>query len=405
MKTFLLMVSVIIMTTQISEAQTNEDLFLEAREKAFSEDYEGSINLLRTLQKSEPGNTDYGIFLARVYSWNKNYQAAFDILENLLQKGPLLKEALEVMTTTQLWAGNHSEALRYSNQGIEAFGDLNFKIQKARALFYLERSKEAQIILSEILETDPDNDTALELYTEIVQKKKHVISASYTNTSFSSPAISPWHSAWLFYKTDLGKLPVLVKYNFGSIYDRKGSQLEAEAYPKIGKSGYIQLNAGIGLNKQVFPEFKAGAEYYHTLNERFEISGGGRMLGFETRNVFLFTGQVSYNMGKNFNLTYRPYAALAEDSWSLTHSLSFALSNPLKENIWKLDLQYGSVPYEYITETAFSSLETFRIGLQHQWRVSGQVLLRPVLMYENEEYLPSEYRNRFNVQLITTVRF
>lgn len=408
MHKFALLVSAILLATQFSIAQnfSNNELFQQARQMAFSEDYKGAIQLLSSLHEENPENSDYSIFLARVYGWEKNYPQAISILEKVITKNfSFPQEALEVMTTIQMWAGNYSEVLKYSNLGIEKTEDPIFKVQKAKALVFLNRPHEAKKVLSEVLDVNKSNETALGLYTEIVQNYTHVFSASYTNTTFSSPPGVPWHSAWIYYKTNLGKIPVLAKYQFGKIYDRKGSQIEIEAYPKIARSGYFHLNAAVGLNNEVFPEFRAGAEYYHSINSKFDVSGGGRLLAFDSQNVYLLTGQVGYTTSKNLKFIYRPYGALTNDTWNLTHSLSLAISNPLKENIWRLDLQYGSIPYEYITESSFSNLETFRIGLQHQWRVSGNLLLCPIFMYENEEFLPSENRNRFNLQLITIFRF
>lgn len=407
MQKFLLVVSAIFLATQFSIAQnlSEGELFQQAQGKAFSEDYQGAIRLLTSLIEKNAENADYSIFLARVYGWNKDYPQAISTLEKVIANNTFPQEAIELMATIQLWARNYSEALKFSNMSIERSDDPALKIQKAKTLVFLKKPEEAKKVLLEVLNLNKSNEAALHLYTEIIQNYKHIISASYTNTSFSSPTGDPWHSAWVSYKTNLGKVPVLTKYHYGSIYDRTGSQIEIEAYPKIGGSGYLHLNAAVGLDNEVFPEYRAGVEYYHSLNYKFNVSGGGRILAFDSRNIYLFTGQVGYITSEKVKFTYRPYAALTNDKWNLTHSLSLEISNPLKENIWRLDLQYGSIPYEYITESSFSNLETFRIGVQHQWRVSENLLLRPIFMYENEEFLPSENRNRFNAQLISIFRF
>lgn len=401
----LLLVLFTTIASTIAQNTTNDELFHQAREMAFSKDYSEAISLLLTLQQSEPENTDYSIFLARVYSWNKEYEKAFLTLNEILTKDSFPLEAVEVMVTTQLWAENFPEAVKYSNLGIEIFNDPIFKISKAKALIALNKPEDAKQLIDELPEAIRKEPAVLALYTQIIQKARHTIAASYTNTSFSSPADGPWHSAWMYYKTTLREIPILGKYHFGSIGERTGSQIDLEAYPRAGRSGYFYLNAGMGIANEVFPDFKFGAEYYQALNENFELSGGSRLLLFDRKNVYIFTGHLGYRFLPNIQINYRPYAALSEENWSLTHTAAISFSNPLKETIWILNLQYGSIPYEYITATSFSNLETFRAGIEHQWRVSDHILLKPVFLYENEEFLPSEYKNRFNVQLISTFRF
>lgn len=381
------------------------DLFQLAREQAFSEDYDAAITILLKLKEAKPENLDYSLFLARVYSWKKDYPEAIATLKSLLEVEPLSQEALEVMVTTQVWAENHKEVLFYSDLGIKNFANSFFRIQKARALLNLNQTGEAKKTLEEVLNEDNNNLNALAIQTEIFQNKKKQIIASYTNTSFSSPPARPWHSAWVAYKARVGKVPVIGKYHFGSVYDRTGSQVELEAYPKTGNSGYLYLNAGAAINNDVFPLFRAAAEYFHAFGSGFAVSLGSKLLSFENANAYLFTGQLAFTAPNNLKLTYRPYLSLFDDEWSLTHTLSLGILNSLKESSWVLDLQYGSVPYEYYTSATFTNLETFRIGIQHQFRISENVLLKPIFMYEYEEFAPSEYRNRFNSQLISIFRF
>lgn len=407
MQKILIIVLALFTGCQFSFAQdiSENDPFQLAREQAFSDDYDAAIATLIKLKEAEPKNMDYSLFLARVYSWKKEYPEAIFILKPLLQVEPISQEVLKVMVTTQLWAENYKEALVYSDQGIKNFSNSFFRIQKAKSLHYLNRSGEALKVLQVVLEEDENNPKALALQTEIFQNNRNQIIASYTNTSFSSPPLKSWNSVWIGYKTHVGKIPVIGKYHFGSVYDKTGSQVELEVYPKIGDSGYLYLNAGTALNDDVFPPFRAGAEYFHSLNSKFEVSLGSKLLIFENSNAYLFTGQVAYTFPHNLKLTYRPYLSLFDENWSLTNTLSFRISNPLRESFWVLNLQYGTIPYEYYTSTALTNLDTFRIGVQYQFRVSKNVSLQPIFMYEYEEFLPSEFRNRFNSQLISIFRF
>ena len=76
-----------------------------------------------------------------------------------------------------------------------------------------------------------------------------------------------------------------------------------------------------------------------------------------------------------------------------------------KESILRVELQYGNVPYLYLYNNFIEPLKAYRAGIQYQYRLGNSFFIRPVFLYEYEEYLPEEYRHRFNAQLIITKRF
>jgi YaiO family outer membrane protein len=79
--------------------------------------------------------------------------------------------------------------------------------------------------------------------------------------------------------------------------------------------------------------------------------------------------------------------------------------NEEKERLIRLELQYGNVPYLYLYNNFTQPLKAYRIGIQYQHRFGDSFFVRPIFLYEDEEYAPGEYRNKFNVQLIVTKRF
>lgn len=379
-------------------------LFENAKKQASSGDYSSAIKILERLTDSLPGNKDYRIYLARVYSWQGNYSKAISILTPLSEPRDFSNEAIAVMITTQLWAENYEEVIRYSNLALEQYPTISMKMNRAIALDALDRRKEAKEILKEILTEDPQNRDALALQTAILKKNSDHVSLSYLNTSFSNPGSSPWHLSYLEYKTDVGAVPALARLNYGNLFDQQGTLLEFDVYPKLSDKSYFYLNAGAAINSAIFPQFKAGIEYFQSLDKGIAFSVGSKYLAFENNKVLLFTGGASYTTKNNLKINYKPYLTNTENNWFLSHTLALRITN-IKESFLQFDLQYGSVPYAFYTSNAFTDLTSFRLGIQYRFRLAENILLQPVFMYELEEYYPSLHRNRFNSQIITTFRF
>ena len=388
-----------------AQERLSEVKFETAQEKAAAGNYEASIALLQELSKDFPGNYDYQLYLARVYSWNRDYPEAILILESMMKEGDYNPELMQLMVSMQLWAGNHREVVSYSDKALQKEDNHFYRIQKATAHMELKEEKQALQTLEAVLQEEPQHREALYLQTQILKRKTQHLSLSYLNTSFSGPSAAPRHLGYLEYKRNLGSVPMLARLNKGHLHGQTGSLFEVDAYPKVSASSYLFLNAGAALDADIFPHFKAGAEYYMALKNRMGLSLGSRYLQFEEEEVLMFTGELSYHTQNDMKFSYRPYLSQSSEKWFLSHALALKLTDPLKESFWQLDLQYGSVPYAYYTSSDFSDLSAFRMGLQHQFRLAGSFLVQPVAMYEYEEYLPSEFRNRFNLQLITTFRF
>ncbi|HET8752727.1 MAG TPA: YaiO family outer membrane beta-barrel protein, partial [Salinimicrobium sp.] len=327
------------------------------------------------------------------------------LLEPLVEAENFPREPMEVVVTTHLWAGNYEDVVFYSNRALRKYPDNFFRLKKALALAELERNKEALSVLEEILQENPDDRDAIALQTLLFNKKKNQLAASYLNTSFSSPGAKPWHLFYLEYKRSIEDVPVLARLSYGNIFSIEGTQVEVDAYPKVTKNSYLYLNVGAALNTPIFPQFRAGAEYFFNIGNGFSSSLGGKYLDFEEDQVFLLTGEAAFNTENNWKITYRPYLSKFQKNWLLSHTFAFRKNMPLKEQFFQFDLQYGSIPYVYLSSNSFTELTSLRAGFHYQFRISENVLLQPILMYEYEEFSPGNYRNKYHSQLVAKFRF
>lgn len=405
MKRFILLLCFGLNFSAMAQSPQPQLQFDIAKEKAALGDYQSSISLLRQLLDNYPENEEYALYLGRVYSWNQDFPSAIAVLEPLINQPHPNPEAREVMVSVQLWAGNYEEAIRAADNALDGEKWEFYQLQKTKAYIGLGEDKQALKVLEALLSENPDNEDALYLQSEIFRKKPQHLSLSYLNTSFSQPGSPPRHLASLEYKRNLGSVPVLARLNYGHLHGQNGGLFEVDAYPKISQRSYLFINVGAALDSPIFPKFRAGLEYFLGLGHGLGASLGSKYLQFEADNIVIFTGELSYHTSNNLRWTYRPYLSQAENSWNLSHGIALKVINPLRERFWQFDLQYGSVPYTAYTSQDFRNLNTFRAGVQYQFRIGGKLLVQPVFMYEYEEYQPSNFRNGFHTQLITTLRF
>lgn len=390
--------------TQLMYAQDTTLTFADAKEKAYDQKYQPAIEDLLILIESNPDNLDYQIFLARVYNWQKSYEKATALLDSIIQTS-FSKEALDVMIQTHLWSKNYEEAIRYAELASSQYDESVYDIEKTRALIALNQHQKAGDLLLQILAKEPNNKEAQALQTIVLKNKKREIQASYLNSSSSGSGFHTRHYASLGFKAKVKIVPIVTRITYGNISNREGLQLETDAYPKINEKSYLYLNAGISLKETVFPEVRGGIEYFQVIHPSFSFSFGGKYMQFSMTDVVLYTGQITYYSGNGTKFSYRPYLADLDQSWSFSHALAVRFPETLKEGFFQLDLQFGTLPYEFLTSGTYTSLNTIRGGIQYQIRLSQQILLQPIFMYEYQEYLPEQYHHRFNSRVLFRYRF
>lgn len=380
-------------------------LFSEAQKNAANHNHTLAIEQINQLVAAYPENTDYAIYLANLYYWSEQYDLAHKQALYVLAQMPLSEEVYNLLVRIELAAKKSEELLEHSEKGIELFPEkIDFyKLYKAQALLQLEKDKEALVLFNEFEKTSDHYQDAQYLKTELLKKQKNMISVGYLNTSFSNPGFAPWHFGTIEYQRKTNKNALVGRLNYGKLFGTSGIQAEVDAYPKIGKNGYLYLNTGVSDGTTVFPIFRFSAEYYQEYT-KYSASIGGRYLHFEELKVFMFTGHI----GRKFNdytVAYRPSLVSVSDNYFTSHAVSFRKNFEQKESFVQVELQYGAVPYYFFVSEAFLRTNAFRAGFHFKFRIKDNFFIQPIFMYEYEEYIPDEYRNKYNAQLILSKRF
>jgi len=379
-----------------------EEILANAKREAEKENYDKALSLIEPLRAKFPADEDIQIFSGRVYSWKKEYKTALKILAPLADRNNPNPEALQAIINVYFWTQDYEKCIAYCDKYLAIDSKSADIIQiKAACLEKLNRDQEA---LELIEKSSVDNSTQVfrGIRTLIGRKAKNAVSASYLNVSTSEPGQSPFHYGYIEYSHKFIKSAIVGRANIGNVSTETQMLFETDFYQTFSNKSYLYANAGFSTGETIFPVAKAGLEYYFAPQKKFDFSLGARFMHFESDDITLLTGQIAYNAGI-YSFAYRPYYDTSNELFS--HVLSVQRTNEEKERIIRLELQYGNVPYLYLYNNFTQPLKAYRAGIQYQHRFGDSFFVRPVFLYEREEYIPGEYRNRFNVQFIVTKRF
>lgn len=379
-----------------------DETLSKVKQEVEKNNFDKALSLIEPLRAKFPENEDIQIYTGRIYSWKKDYTASAKILLPMADRVNPNPEALQALINTYFWSEQFEKCITYCDKYL-ALNPKDTEVLKIKVtcLEKLNRDQEALDIISR---SDIENSTQAfrGIRTLIGRKAKNAVSASYLNISTSDPGQSPFHYGYVEYSHKFSKSAIVGRANIGNVSDNTQMLFETDFYQTFSNKSYLYANAGVSTGETIFPVAKAGLEYYFKPHKNFDYSLGARFMHFDTDDITLVTGQLAYNTG-NYTLAYRPYYDTSNELFS--HVLSLQRSNEEKERIIRLELQYGNVPYLYLYNGFTQPLKAYRIGLQYQHRLGDSFFVRPIFLYEDEEYTPGQYRNRFNVQLIVTKRF
>lgn len=374
----------------------------EASDLAAKGQYEQALLLLEKKEPNSPANAEWQVMRGRIYSWKRDFKDAESILKPLAERQPPHYDAMAALINTLYWSDQYRDCLLWIDRYLEQFPkDSGILLTKARVLEKLDEDEEALKILNNSLK-DPKISSETEgLRQLIIRKKKNHVSLSYLNITTANPGIEPAHYGYVEYGRRIKKSSLIGRIHGGSLNGESSLLVESDFYTKTSSKSYIYLNAGVSDGKAVFPKSRAAAEFYLSPNRIWDFSVGSRLLDFETDDVILLTGHAAFNI-HDWNISYRPFYDLNNSLFS--HVLGIQRRDESKERLLRMELQYGTVPY-LLLYSNLKQLQAWRAGIQYEFPVVSSLTLRPIFLYEYEEYLPDSYRHRFNLQLIINKRF
>lgn len=392
--------------TTIGQTINADSLFVEVKKMAEEKKYVKAIETTLLLEKNVPNDKTFGIYLVSLYNWNNQPEKALEQLNKIANPNTNSLEIIDLYILTYQNLKDWNRVIQFSEKAIQNGESDKEKYQLIQAEAYIENNEteKAKQFLNSIPKENPKYGAAQYLLTLFNKKKKNAIAFGYLTTTFDKPETDTHHFFNLDYTRKWNKDALVARINYGSAFSKEGVAFEADFYKGLKKS-YWYFNAGASDGNFVYPQFKVASEWYQETT-KWSYSVGAKYLSFkDTDGVFIGTGHFGVKLPKEILVGYRPYFTFADSDMNITHAFFFKKSNESKESFWQIDLQYGTLPYYFLSNQVFSDLETYRVGVQGKFRVRENMFVQPIFLYEYQEYFPEEFRNVFNLQLILTCRF
>ena len=389
---------------------TNYDrLFENARKEAFEKkDNSSARTLCRKILDKKPLYIDARVLIANTLSWERRFKEAREEVEKVLEIKPEYRDAIVVLLNIEFWSGNYKQALNVADKGISLFpNDYHFKLVKAKILDQLEEYPEALRILEELkkpvessggassglMELPPQDmlDEINKLIEEIrIKMLRNHIGALYT-LEVLNKVYEPRHLLELEGKRKFGRNALILRFAGARRFGRDGLQLELDYYRKLNKLNYLYLNAGYSPSA-IFPNYRAGIEWYHRLPKNMDCSIGARYLLFNLgddslKHIFIFTG----SLGKyysNYWFGIRPFitprgtgAAISVLAHARRYLKNF-------DSHLTLTIGYGLTPENrvFLAENAdFYQVKAARMGMNLQKEIRKNYFLLAGITIENQD--------------------
>lgn len=374
-----------------------DNIFQQARSAAFDKkDYTLATALSKKALTLSPEYADIRIFLGRVYTWWDKVDSARNCFNEVLRMHPDNEDASVAYADLEYWNKNPSKALSICEEGLVFHPQSKvLMLKKAKSLMDLKRFKEANEVLAELLKNDSQNAKAHALSEDIKDEDaKNTIGVTYDFVNFDKQFPDPWHMVSLEYLRSTAIGSFIGRMNYSNRFKTNAVQFEADAYPKISKTFYGYINAGISNKKGVFPQYRAGFSLYANLPESFEAEAGFRYLYFNDA-TWIYTGSIGKYF-KNYWFNFRTYITPANQSVSNSHSLTTRYYYK-GTDYFGLGLGTGISPDERSNNVQLANsyqLKSYRISADYRNTFCHSNVLLVRFSWLRQQYLPKETGNQ-----------
>jgi YaiO family outer membrane protein len=250
-----------------------------------------------------------------------------------------------------------------------------------------------------------DNSEVKYIYNEaLISDKNKTVTAYYSLDFFTDE--SPQHLAYIDYGFKIRNNTLLFRVNAARRYSSNGIQLESDYYLTLKNKSYMYFSYGYSINCKIFPEHRAGYEFYFPGKTGFEASAGARYMRYPGKDIFIPTFHLAKYIDRN-RFSVRPYYVIQKvgKPFSILADYRRYSDNELK--YWGIELGYGNTPDDRFAQTQnneFLGLKSYKMKIEKNIITGRTNELRIGAAYANEEYIKGSTRNRFSVDLLFKFR-
>lgn len=399
-KLFFLILFIILMKPGEICAQAGSENAVQPQDEQFRQ----VIEQAKTALEAEPANGDLMILIANNYAFQKKSDSALIYIRKAEQINYYNDDLFDAWLNILFWAHRYDALVQTTALAKQYNYSHTENLLRKQLIAYTElRAYEEGINLAE----DPENKEYLKvkdisnIYSNLLMKRNtNVLSAFYSLDFFDHHA--PQHLANIGYSFAVGKHTLVLRGNYADRFQMNDLQLESDFYLQLKNKSYMYFNYGYAFDATLFPQHRAGYEYYLPLKNKMEASLGGRFMSYANSQAYIATGHLEKYMGKHW-VAFRPFYVFQKDGNSLTMLLDYRYygENPL--NYWGIEFGFGNSPDDnrYATQqnASFNSLEAYKVKVERNIMLNRISDIRIGIGYSREEFKTNTFRNRYLIEL------
>lgn len=347
----------------------------QARKLAYSgkEHRAQALTILKEHLTEEPSDSDARVLYGIVLSWEGRYDESREALKQVLATSPDHGDALPALINVELWSGHPESAEMLSRDALSRHPDqISLLLAEAKALYRLNRNRDAVTVLNHILVLDHENQEALRMRREItITTFTREVSYFHTYDWFSDGRNAQNEDSFQS-KTPTPRGSLLGIVNRADRFSEVDYQGEVDFYPRFRPGTYGFLEVGHGIHGNLYPSFNVAADIYQTIPHGMELSGGYRRLEFSNPvDIYTFALAKYFH---NWLFTGRGFVVPSDPGPSGTALLSaryFLGSEGLHDYV-EFRYSHGASPAEAHTTTDIEVLASTRYGVALDKRLASR---------------------------------
>ena len=229
-----------------------------------------------------------------------------------------------------------------------------------------------------------------------------IIATDFGYTSFAS-GLEAWRTGSVSLSRRGSHGSVIGRLNVANRFGATGTQVEADAYPRLGNGRYMYLNAGWS-GSSIFPGERLGAELYSNLPHAWEASLGLRVLWFDESPVTLFTGTVGKYTG-NYWISVRPFVRTRDTGTSASAGPTVRRYTVDADNYLGGRVSFGSSPSDQVTPDAVARTSSASATVQGSRTIATSYIGTWSAGYDREGLDGGSIRKSWNVSIGVAYRY
>lgn len=382
----------------LSFSQSNDSLFVVAKEAAYEGNYKQSLQILKQLNNLESKE-----FAARVYAWNQQFDSSLFLVDELLKTQPNSINLYQLAATSALWGGKWQACNKYIANGLKLNSDSTaLYLIKLKSLMAQNKWQEAQILSTFLVIKFPSmksqlNSLVVIIESQLIQKELII----FHQRDYLTIDNSEWQNTFVGFKNKSKIGPILAYAQESKRFEKTGFQLGIESYPKLDSAYYLFLEMAFSTT-DLFPAFRNGASLFRTFNSGLELELGYRNLQFKPGGqVWFFVSSATKYIGKG-SLTYRFNSIHSSSGKSATHALKYTYYLDDHPSYIALEIASGTNPRDfqsYQSLNAFSNISSKRVQVEYKQFVNYNWAFHIKSSFENALYYESQTAKRYMLSL------